>query len=76
MPPGRNGIDRMRVLVNGEERYVRAETTLLVLLAELEMDARNVAVAVNSSVVPKSDLGARGLAEGDRVEIIEAVGGG
>jgi sulfur carrier protein len=35
-----------------------------------------VAVAVNRDVVPRSTFATHRLAEGDRVEILEAVGGG
>ena len=38
--------------------------------------ARRVAVELNRSVVPKSLHATQALAEGDRVEIIQAIGGG
>ena len=37
---------------------------------------RRIAVAVNRDVVPRSRLASHALAAGDRVEILEAVGGG
>jgi sulfur carrier protein len=40
------------------------------------MNGRRVAVAVNREVVPRSAFPARRLVPGDRVEILEAVGGG
>ena len=44
--------------------------------AALTVEARRVAVAVNRDVVPRSAFAGRLLASGDRVEILEAVGGG
>lgn len=66
----------MRILVNGSEREIGAGVSLLVVLETLGVDPRRVAVAVNAAVVPRGEWAARHLAEGDRLEIIEAVGGG
>ena len=66
----------MRVSVNGEPRDVPEGGTLAGLLDELGVSRQRVAVAVNAATVPRRDLDARPLAEGDAVEIIEAVGGG
>ncbi len=46
------------------------------LLDLLGVGGRRVAVAVNRSVVPCSVYDTHPLADGDRVEILEAVGGG
>jgi len=62
--------------VNGEAREVPSGTTLERLLGLLALERRRIAVAVNRSVVPRSDFGVRSVAAGDRVEILEAVGGG
>ena len=64
------------VLVNGEPRNVPNGCTVLRLLALLEMSDRRVAVAVNRDVIPKSAYASSTLSIGDRVEILEAVGGG
>jgi sulfur carrier protein len=53
-----------------------AECTVGALLELLELGRRRVAVAVNRDVVPRSAFASRQLAAGDRVEILEAVGGG
>jgi sulfur carrier protein len=64
------------VRVNGDERFVRAGATLAELLGELGLAGRRVAVAVNREVVPRAARESRAIAEGDRIEILEAVGGG
>ncbi|HET6303836.1 MAG TPA: sulfur carrier protein ThiS [Myxococcota bacterium] len=66
----------MEILVNGEAREVPSGTTLERLLGLLALERRRIAVAVNRSVVPRSDFGVRSVAAGDRVEILEAAGGG
>ena len=66
----------LKVLVNGAEREVPPETSVRELLALLGFQGTRIAVAVNRSVVPRSTFDTHRLAAGDRVEILEAVGGG
>ncbi len=62
--------------VNGEPLCVPPRCTVEQLLDRIGADGRRIAVAVNRDVVPRSTFGARELTAGDRVEILEAVGGG
>ena len=66
----------VRLTVNGESRAVPAECTLRGLLQLLDLEGQRVAVAINRDVVPRSAFASRQLAAGDRIEILEAVGGG
>ncbi len=67
---------RLALSVNGEPREVPAPCTVGELLMLLALDRTQVAVAVNRDVVPRSLFVAQQLAAGDRIEILEAVGGG
>lgn len=62
--------------VNGRPEEIPPETSVRQLLARLGFEGARVAVAVNRSVVPRSAFDTHQLAAGDRVEILEAVGGG
>jgi sulfur carrier protein len=66
----------LAIQVNGAPVRVRPGTTLAVLLEADGLSGPGIAVAVNDAVVRRADLAGRVLAEGDRVEIIRAVGGG
>ena len=66
----------MRIVVNGTARDVRPGITLAELLGELAVDPRRVAVAVNAAVIPRGEWAGRTLTDLERIEIIEAVGGG
>jgi sulfur carrier protein len=66
----------LSLFVNGEGRLVPAPCTVAALLGRLTLEPRRVAVAVNRDVVPRSSFGRHVLVSGDRVEILEAVGGG
>jgi thiamine biosynthesis protein ThiS len=64
------------ILVNGETREISPGLSVSDLLGALGLTDRRVAVAVNRAVVPRSSYAQCALASGDRVEILEAVGGG
>lgn len=66
----------MKVEVNGDLRELPDETTVAELLRELELDRDGIAVAVDGQVVPRTRHADTPLADGARVEVIRAVGGG
>ena len=68
----------IRVRLNGEPRELPAGATIAHLLQQLGRgpDDAPVAVAVNMSVVPRSEHADRELRDGDRVDVVGAVGGG
>ena len=66
----------LELVVNGEPRRLPAGATLDALVAGLGLELRKVAVAVNRQVVPRGAFASHRLAAGDRIEILEAVGGG
>ena len=65
----------MRIQVNGEPHDVAA-ATVLALVEELGLDSRKVAVERNLEIVPRSLHAATPIAEGDRIEVVQFVGGG
>lgn len=65
------------IVVNGAQRALRSEAfTLAALLGDMGLEGKRIAVEINGSVVPKSEHASRVLRDGDRVEIVGAVGGG
>jgi len=67
--------DGLRIQVNGDPREVYA-TTVTELIQELALDPRKVAVERNLEIVPRSLHAVTALAEGDRIELVQFVGGG
>ena len=65
----------MKLTVNGEDRDVTARD-IAGLIAELGLDARKVAVERNLEIVPRSLHGSTPLSDGDRIELVQFVGGG
>ena len=66
----------MQVVINGESRAVDRGIRVSELLVHLGLLRDGVAVAVNGDVIPRGAHGGHSLEPGDRVEIIQAVGGG
>lgn len=65
----------MTIRVNGTDQEVELGIDVSQLLLALGAHPEGVAVALNGEVVPKGERN-RVLTEGDRVEVIRAVGGG
>lgn len=66
----------MEIVLNGETREVTAPLSVLQLLQREGLAERRVAVEVNGEIVPRSRQGERLLTDGDRIEIVHALGGG
>jgi sulfur carrier protein len=66
----------MRILLNGEPYELNDGQSVADLLARLELTGRRVAVELNLDIVPRSQHASTFLAEGDRLEVVHAIGGG
>ncbi|BAU71936.1 sulfur carrier protein ThiS [Metapseudomonas furukawaii] len=66
----------MRILLNGESFELPDGQTVADLLNRLDMAGRRVAVELNLDIVPRSQHGETVLREGDRIEVVHAIGGG
>ncbi|HVT44008.1 MAG TPA: sulfur carrier protein ThiS [Thermoanaerobaculia bacterium] len=66
----------IEIEVNGTRRDVAAGTTLLALVESLGLKKELIAVEVNRQLVRRKNLESHRLVPGDRVEILEFVGGG
>ena len=65
----------MKVTVNDVEVEVDEQVTVASLLEQLGFPEKGIAVAVDWTVVPRSDWH-RGLADGAKVKVVTAVQGG
>jgi len=64
------------ITLNGKPHDLSEQTSVVGLLAALDINPQQVAVAVNGEVVPRGTWADSKVAEGDVVEIVRAVGGG
>lgn len=66
----------MEILLNGDPHALSDGETIAVLLESLGLVGKRLAVEVNEDVIPRSAHATTALSEGDRVEIVRAIGGG
>ena len=66
----------MTITLNGDPFELAGPITVAALLAELNIDARRVAVEHNLIVLKRAAFDTTRIAEGDQVEIVNFVGGG
>lgn len=66
----------MQILLNGEQREVPSDSTLADLLATLDLADKRYAVEINEELIPRSEHTAHALQANDRIEVVQAIGGG
>lgn len=66
----------MQIVLNGEPRSVAEDATLASLISLLDLPSRRYAVEVNEELIPRSEHDSHRLSADDRVEVVQAIGGG
>jgi len=67
---------QMILLVNGENLEIDNHSNATDLIMQLGYQDQRIALEVNETIIPKSKHLGFALNEGDKIEIIKAVGGG
>lgn len=66
----------MQIFLNGESQEIEAGTNLEALVRTLADDPRGIAIERNLEIVPKAEHISTILEDGDRLEVVQFVGGG
>ena len=66
----------MKIIVNGQDKEFKENTTLETLLKELSLDGKVMAAAVNMDIVKQDSWNKHILVDGDKLELLDFVGGG
>lgn len=66
----------MKIIVNGQDKEFNENTTLNEVLIELALDGKVMAAAVNMDIVKQDKWAERVLVDGDKLELLDFVGGG
>ena len=66
----------IQITVNGNTRALERALDVAALLTALQLAGKKVAVERNGEIVPRSAHGSTMVLNGDRLEIVVAVGGG
>lgn len=66
----------MKVTINGEVRTFADHATVAMVIAELGLANKKIAVELNQEILPYGHYQGQALQENDRLEIVHAIGGG
>ena len=66
----------IQIVLNGESTPLPEAMSCAGLIAHLSLAGKRVAIECNGEIVPKSRHAEHMLADGDRLELVVAVGGG
>ncbi len=67
----------IQLTINGKPRNFEAEIfSLANLVTMLDLEGKRLAIECNGEIVPRSQFAQTQLADGDKLEIVGAVGGG
>lgn len=66
----------MVIKLNGEAKEIDADLSLAKLVEQLALTGQRYAVEVNLEIIPKAEHAITFLKEGDKVEVVQAIGGG
>ena len=64
------------IQLNGESYSIGGDARLLALVEKLNLRRGRIAIELNQSVIPKAEWASISLRPGDKVEIVDFVGGG
>lgn len=66
----------MEITVNGKSLQIQDDTSIQKLLDTLALGQGRIAVELNEEILPRSQFPIQVLKAGDKLEIVQAIGGG
>jgi len=66
----------MEIVVNGSKINMAQNITILELIKNLNYSDKKIAVELNSEIISRSSYTNKIIVDGDKIEIITAIGGG
>ena len=67
----------MQLTINGKARSFDADTfSIAQLVTHLSLEGKRLAIECNGEIIPRSQFSDAQLMDGDKLEIVGAVGGG
>jgi thiamine biosynthesis protein ThiS len=69
-------MSKIKILLNGEEKFLEQKISVAQLIADLELDVKKIAVEKDLEIVNPDQFLEVMLDEGSRIEIVHFIGGG
>lgn len=70
------GSSPIKIFINGDLKKIPQETNIVSVLESLNISSKHIAIEINENLVFRSDWQETNLKDGDKVEIVKAIGGG
>ena len=70
------GSSPIKIFINGDLKKFPQETNIVSVLEFLNISSKHIAIEINENLVFRSDWQETNLKDGDKVEIVKAIGGG
>ena len=66
----------IKIFINGDLKKFPSEINIVSVLESLNISSKHIAIEINENLVFRSDWQETNLKDGDKVEIVKAIGGG
>tara|TARA_Y200000002_G_scaffold211691_1_gene174651 strand:- start:600 stop:815 length:216 start_codon:yes stop_codon:yes gene_type:complete len=66
----------VKIFVNGTPTEIPLDLNICMLLDQLDVQKKHIAIEINENIIFKTDWENTKLEEGDKIEIVKAIGGG
>ncbi len=70
------GSSPIKIFINGDFKKIPQETNIVSVLESLNISTKHIAIEINENLVFRSDWQETNLKDGDKIEIVKAIGGG
>ena len=70
------GSSPIKIFINGDLKKFHQEINIVSVLESLNISSKHIAIEINENLVFRSDWQETNLKDGDKVEIVKAIGGG
>ena len=68
--------EEIKIILNGESQVQKAGCSLTELVKQLGLENSRYAIEVNEEIIPRGEHTSTFLNAGDKVEVVQAIGGG
>lgn len=69
-------MSEIKIVLNGEEKILERELSLLDLIKNFDLDVKKIAIEKDLEIVNPQDFASVMLKNGSRIEIVHFIGGG
>ena len=69
-------IKKIKIRINGKERLIEENISLLKLIKILKIPVKKVAIELNHEIMDKKKLNKKMMRKNDKIEIVHFIGGG